>query len=1005
MQWFLSDKNGHVLQANEAYCILYGYPREAVVGRPFYIIFPPDHHEWAMAEYKRVFADPQTPNHFESTVQRADGSERTLDTRIGFIEHKGERLAMLSTIRDITDCTQTEQQLRQHIEFIDGLTTAMPGLVFVFDVQRLVVTYLNQTVESFLGYSVELSPALNLEFVLQAIHPDDVTIVMANIQQIAEADEHTVLDCIFRLRQANGRYQYMQSWQRILNRDANGLPQEIIGCLYNITAQKEMEAVLHERDQLINSVAEASPAVLYIYSLAQQRNIYANREVGQVLGYSPEELKQMGNRFLADLMHPQDWEGVADHLEKLSQYLPNQVIEHEYRMRHKNGEWRWLLGRELVLKRHEDGSIDQIVGIAQDITERKTAEHLLRQSEEQFRTIFTHSGLGIVIGGNDGRLLQTNPMFCQMIGYSEKELANETYVSLSHPEDAVKELQYLAPLKSGQIDSYQLEKRYRHKAGHYIWVLLTVAVVRNNDGTIKYFIGQAQDITTNKESEKELRKLSHVVEQSPVSVMVTNTNVEIEYVNPRFTQVTGYTLAEVRGKNPNILKSNKTPESTYQQMWQTLKAGQVWRGEFLNKKKSNELFWEEVSISPVLNDQGESSHYVAIKEDITERKLLEKQARYQERLASVGQLAAGIAHDFNNILAVIMLYSQLMQTAENLDSRHKSRLDIIVQQAIRASELIQQILDFSRQAILEKRPLDMVAVTQEMVRMLTRTMPENIVLKIDHDAELYTVNADPTRIQQILMNLCVNARDAMPLGGLLTIELSHLLVEAGRERPLTEMDNGSWVCIKISDTGIGIAEENLTHIFDPFFTTKQPGHGTGLGLAQVYGIVKQHDGHIRVDSVVGQGTHFFIYFPALFYSSMIQLNASINTLHSGSGQTILIVEDERIMRQTLSDILLKLGYKTIMAKDGAEALETLAQVKDVDLILSDMVMPRMGGAELLQNLNQQQISLPVIILSGYAFHEDMRQLRHLGMKGWLSKPPDLEQLAQLIHAALVSGQQ
>lgn len=649
---------------------------------------------------------------------------------------------------------------------------------------------------------------------------------------------------------------------------------------------------------------------------------------------------------------------------------------------------------------HQNGRRIAMLSTIRDVTERIQTEQRLQQSEQRFRTIFTHSGIGMAIADLDGLFLQTNPMFRQMTGYTEDELVYKTISDITFPGDIEKELVLIALIQKGEIETYQIEKRYVHKRGHTFWVLLTVALVRDEEGVPQYFVGQVQDISRQKINEIELRKLSHVVEQSPVSVLVTNTEAEIEYVNPRFVQVTGFTLAEVMGKNARILQSGKTPNATYQAMWRALKLGQVWRGEFLNKKKNGELFWEEVSMSPVINAQGQITHYVAIKEDVTERKSLEKQAQYQERLASVGQLAAGIAHDFNNILAVIMLYSQLMQTAESLNDRDKKHLGIIVQQANRASDLIQQILDFSRQSVLEKRPLDMLATIREMVRMLSRTLPENIQLRVAHEHDLHTVNADPTRIQQMLMNLCVNARDAMPQGGQLIIELKHLNLDTQLKRPFPEMENGRWTYIKISDTGVGIAEENLLHIFDPFFTTKEPGQGTGLGLAQVYGIVKQHDGHIAVDSIEGQGTQFSIYFPALLFPQPDAVSDSARQPHQGNGETILIVEDEKMTRQTLADILENLGYNIITAKDGVMALEKLASTDHIDLILSDMVMPRMGGKELLQNLHQQHISLPVIILSGYALQEDMGHLRKLGMKGWLAKPPNLDRLAELISQTL-----
>jgi signal transduction histidine kinase len=310
------------------------------------------------------------------------------------------------------------------------------------------------------------------------------------------------------------------------------------------------------------------------------------------------------------------------------------------------------------------------------------------------------------------------------------------------------------------------------------------------------------------------------------------------------------------------LQGEQTTSENYEQMWQTITSGAEWRGEFQNKRKDGTFFWEAASISAIKDSAGNITHYLAIKEDITESKRIKDQARQQERLASIGQLAAGIAHDFNNILAVILLYSDLLAGhALTADSQRLVRT--ISKQSKQAAALIQQILDFSRQAILERTPMEVYHLLTEMVKLWKRTLPDNINVVLGYGSDKYSVYADPTRMQQMLMNLVINARDAMPDGGMLTVGLVRKRIIESPTESLPKVPPGDWVQISISDSGTGIAPDILPHLYEPFFTTKEPGAGTGLGLAQVYGIVKQHEGHITVKTAVNMGTTFTIYLPAL----------------------------------------------------------------------------------------------------------------------------------------------
>ena len=374
----------------------------------------------------------------------------------------------------------------------------------------------------------------------------------------------------------------------------------------------------------------------------------------------------------------------------------------------------------------------------------------------------------------------------------------------------------------------------------------------------------------------------------------------------------------------------------------------------------------------------------------------------RERLAAVGQLAAGIAHDFNNIMAVIVLYSEMGLLMPDIPARFRDRLQTILHQARRATDLVEQILDFGRRAVLEPRPMDMLPFLKEQVKMLERTVPESIQLNLFYGTDEYIVQADPTRLQQAIMNLIINARDAMPNGGELKLSLTRQAFAAAKlcavcQQPIV----GEWVCLQLVDTGCGIAPTILSRIFEPFFTTKAAGQGSGLGLSQVAGIVDQHQGHITVESVVNRGTTFSVYLPALPVTPREERPIGAAALAHGNGETILLVEDDVMTREALAASLELLNYRVVAAANGQIALAILEQEGDaIRLVLSDLVMPEMGGQALFQAMRPRGLTQPVILLTGHPLESDLQNLQTHGLAGWMLKPPNLEKLARLLSEAL-----
>ncbi|RMF90997.1 MAG: response regulator, partial [Nitrospinota bacterium] len=398
----------------------------------------------------------------------------------------------------------------------------------------------------------------------------------------------------------------------------------------------------------------------------------------------------------------------------------------------------------------------------------------------------------------------------------------------------------------------------------------------------------------------------------------------------------------------------------------------------------------------------ERGGWVLLLQDVTQERVRQERIRQQERLATVGQLAAGIAHDFNNILNVIIGFSDLLLQDPTVSPAARSKLSLIAQQGKRASHLVRQILDFSRRSIAERRPLDLLPFLKEQVKLLQRTLPETIHLSFSWTPGEYLIEADPTQLQQILTNLAVNARDAMPEGGELRIHLSRLCLQEGDPFPFPQMPAGEWVVVTVTDTGVGIPAEVLPHVFEPFFTTKAPGQGTGLGLAQVYGLVKQHQGWIDVSSRLGEGTTFTLYFPALeLVQETAPREATPEALPQGQGEMVLVVEDDDMVLRVTETMLTHLGYRVVTARNGEEALQVLAQHREeIRLVLTDLVMPGRGGTALCQIVHRQDPTLPILVMSGYPLGEERQALQTEGVVGWLPKPLSMEQVARAVHQVL-----
>ena len=502
-------------------------------------------------------------------------------------------------------------------------------------------------------------------------------------------------------------------------------------------------------------------------------------------------------------------------------------------------------------------------------------------------------------------------------------------------------------------------------------------------------------------TEELLCKLRRTVEQSPDLVMITNDAGVLEYVNPAFEQVTGYAQIEVVGQPLGILKSEQQAGELYEEMWNTVLSGKIFHGVVMNRKKNGETFILEKSITPLRNRQGAITHFISTGRDITSQRQLEQQLQQAQKMDAIGKLAGGVAHDFNNLLMIISANAELTLDALSQQDSSRGRIVEIMNASRRAADLTRQLLAFSRQQVQSLRLLDLNAVVAELSRMLPRLIGEDIQFAFIPGDDLGVVKADPVQIEQIVMNLATNARDAMPQGGRFTIETSKFHVDDTNLMRHSIMPPGEYVLMIVSDSGVGIPRKEMRHIFEPFFTTKEAGKGTGLGLATVYGIVKQSQGFIWVYSEPGLGTTFKIYLPRITKAGQSAVVSPTKETPRRGSETVLLVEDEAPLRELTREFLTRSGYTVIEAGDGEDGLRASRDYPGrIDLMITDVVMPKMSGPVLAASLAAERPAMKVLFVSGYAENTVLRHGSIDVTARFLAKPFDLTSLARKVRQVL-----
>jgi two-component system cell cycle sensor histidine kinase/response regulator CckA len=612
------------------------------------------------------------------------------------------------------------------------------------------------------------------------------------------------------------------------------------------------------------------------------------------------------------------------------------------------------------------GEIAGISAMLRDITARQRVERTLRESEERFRRIAeTVTQVFWIADVEIETIVYVSPAYESIWGRSCDSVYRDprTFLDAVHEADRARVVETLELQQSGE--AFDHEYRIVRPDGEIRWIWDRGFPVRTETGSVVQYVGVAEDITERHRAEERIRLLARAVESTNDLVSVTDVDDRITFVNAAFLRAYGYTVDEVIGRTPELVRSPETPAATIEEIARESRRD-GWSGELMNRRKDGSQFRISLNTSAIRDEQGTIVGLLGVARDVTEQRSLENQLRQAQKMEAIGQLAGGVAHDFNNLLTAIQGFAGLV--AESLPEADERRADVneISQAAERAAALTRQLLAFSRKQILDVRVLHLGDVVGELTPMLRRLLGATIHLNTTI-ANRGLVNADPGQLQQVLMNLAVNARDAMRNGGRLTIATSDVVLDEAFARNHPSVCPGPHVVLTVSDTGHGMDEATQKRVFEPFFTTKPKGQGTGLGLATVYGIVKQSGGSIWVESQVGRGTAFKVYLPRTEAAAVVAAAAPVESRALRGQETILLVEDEDLVRDYVYRVLSRRGYVVHAIADPKRAIEYAgAHRGTIDLVFSDVVLPEMSGKAMVERLRRTHPESRVLYMSGYA---------------------------------------
>lgn len=772
----------------------------------------------------------------------------------------------------------------------------------------------------------------------------------------------------------------------------------VLGYVTDITARRRAEEALRVSEEKFRQLAENISEVFWITDLAKNQMQYISPAYETIWGRTCDSLLQSPKSWL-EAIHPDDRQRVAD-------AVPSRQIRGDYdeiyRIVRPDGSVRWIHDRAFPV-RNARGEVYRLVGIAADITEFRRIQDELAGREEKYREVFGAITEGLIIREWDQTIVEVNPAFCRLLGYSRDEALGLKPEDFIAPDSLPLFTAYVDALRGGH--AFRFEGQYVRKDGTFFSV--DVSGTRVIYGGRPHLLAAIRDISAQKDAQDALRKSEAefriVFENAPIGIALVGANGQPIRANRALIQQLGYSEQELKAMvfteftHPDDIEADL---ALYRELMDGKREHYQIEKRYL--RKGGGLVNTRLTVSMVRGPTTAAKYAIAMVEDITEKKKLEEQFLRAQRLESVGMLASGIAHDLNNILAPMLMAAGFLK--EKLtEPRDQGILAMIEQGAQRGAAVIRQLLTFSRGAGGVRTHVQARHLIDDLVHLMQETFPRNIEIRREVPADLWTVIADATQLHQVLLNLCVNARDAMPKGGRLSLTAANVRLSEEQAKLGPQARAGRYVELTVADTGHGIPKEIIDRVFDPFFTTKKEGQGTGLGLATVLAIAKSHDGFVTVDSEEGKGTAFRVCFPAAEAQESDQPETPLEA-PGGRGELVLVVDDELHIRETVRKALEDHHYRVLTAANGQEAIQLFLQHRfELKLVLTDVMMPLMGGVEMIGAMRVLDRETKIIAMSGLEEPSRQGELEVLGVTETLAKPCPSAVLLQSVYRALAGS--
>ncbi len=997
------DLQGQITFANTVVCQALGQQLHELLGQLVFQFFHPDDLPQITKNISILTSPPHNLITNELCMLTVKGM-RWVQWNVIAIKNESQEVVELQGVgRDITERKQMELALQESEEKFRNFAEQAQAVVWMSKPDFSQHLYVSPAYEKIWHRSCQ-SLADQPDSWIETIHPDDLPRLMAKHQRQMD-DKYA--DVEYRIFRPDGSIRWI--WDRGFSiHNQQGEIEYNAGFAEDITERKQIEASLQESEERLTLALEATKMGIWDWDLRTNQVICsANMELLYGLSNSPSS--QSIEEFFK-LVHPEDREYLSEVIAR--SIAEKSEYQSEFRVVWPDGSIHWLSGNGKVFC-NELGQPIRFIGTTRCIGElqaalrdRKEAEAALRASEERYRSVVAAMQEGIMLQEANGNIVACNASAQRILGRTLDQILHHTsdeprwqtikedgspFPSETHPS--------IVTLRTGKPCSNVVMGIYQPN-GQLTWISINSQPLFHDNDPLPYaVIVSFSDISDRKQAQEKISEQAALLDIATDAILVRDFQSQILFWNQGAERIYGWRAEEALGKDPQELFCQKNSPHLPVCIKAVIESGS-WQGELRKMTKSGQEIVVASRWTLMYDSVGKPKSIFSVDTDITEKKKLQEQFLRTQRLESLGTLAGGIAHDLNNILTPILAASQLLQVRFAQDKEHyQNLLQIIENNTIRGAALVKQVLSFARGFKGERTIVQLKHLIAEITQIAQQTFPKSLEFAITIPEDLWAVSGDATQLHQVLMNLVVNARDAMPEGGTLTISTKNMFIDEAYARMNLDAKLGHYIVMTVADTGMGIPPEILDKIFDPFFTTKEVGKGTGLGLATVLGIIKSHGGFMNVSSTVDQGSKFQVFLPAVEVSQSLDINNV--EIFPGQGELILFVDDEVEIREIAKIVLEKYNYKTLTASNGIEAIALYAQhKKQISAVLMDIMMPEMDGITAIRTLQKMNPQVKIIACSGINPKESLVNADHPAVQLVIAKPYTAPDLLNSLHHAI-----